>query len=261
MGLFSHKKNNKNIPGRPEYVTFAYSLQGKRDSQEDSHLIMQDSQGRILGLVADGVGGYPHGEFASATVTDLFRNTFVQMSEFGSVDSYVRKTLFVAATMIMQKGMMQSDYREAATTVSGFIVDVRTDVWTFNVGDSRVYLIREGEIKRLTKDHSLVQDLLDKGEITPEQAFSHPQKNILTNMLRSSITNLRIDVDNPGFMLPGDILLATTDGIHDYLTDNSILNIIINVLEEENPVRILAEAAQEAGGTDNATAVMCRRII
>ena len=256
MGLFKSKKQQPS-----SYLLEAYTLQGHRDSQEDSYLTMTGPWGDVIGLVADGVGGYAHGEFASQTVKEVFENTFVQMDQFDSVESYVRKTLYVAATMIMQKAMTDSMYKYASTTVSGFIITRKNQLYVFNVGDSRVYLLREGELKRLTVDHSLVQELIDSGRITEEQAFRHPKKNIITKYLGANLSDLEVDVSKIGEMHKGDLLIASTDGLHDYVRDNKIQDFVKNYSGKESLAKVLCEWAFERGSKDNITVVTCQKII
>ncbi len=257
MGLFKTRNNKQ----PSQYLLDSYSMQGRRDNQEDSYLAMTSPWGEVLVLVADGVGGYAHGEFASQTVRDIFQHSFAQMSEFGTVESYIRKTIFVAATMLMQKGMINESYKDAATTVTGFIITQKNELYVFNVGDSRVYLYRDGHLQRITKDHSLVQQLVDEGQISQDQAFSHPDKHILTNMLSSRISDLRIDIDKKGKVQAGDIIFASSDGFHDYVRDEEIKDFLDNYKGKESLARALCQWAYEQGSTDNITVVTCQRII
>ncbi len=244
-----------------QYLLDSCSMQGRRQSQEDAFLITRGPFGDIIGLVADGVGGYAHGEFASQTVKDVFENTFAQMDQFDSVESYIRKTMYVAVTMLMQRSMGDSSYKEACTTVSGFIITRKNLLYVFNVGDSRVYRFRNSELERLTVDHSYVQELIDSGRISEDAAFDHPDKNEVTNVLCSSLTGLRIDVETVGEVMQGDLILASTDGVHDYIRDSEIQSFIAGYKGNESLAKALCELAYERRSYDNITAITCQRII
>ncbi len=255
MGILKSKNQTE------KYFLDAYSMQGRRKSQEDNYLIHRGPFGDIIGLVADGVGGYAHGEFASQVVKEVFENTFAQMDKFESIESYIRKTLYVAATMIMQEASQDASYKMSSTTVSGFIITRNDDLYVFNVGDSRVYLLRDGELERLTKDHSVVQELVDAGRITEKQAFYHPDKYRITNSLSSKITDMRIDVENVGKIQSGDLLLASTDGLHDYVWDDEILEFVKGYTGEEPLAKALCQLAYNEQSYDNITVVVCQRLI
>ncbi len=244
-----------------QYLLDSYTLQGKRNNQEDNFLAMRGPFGDIIGLVADGVGGYAHGEYASQVVKEVFENTFAQMDQFDSTESYIRKTLYVAATMIMQKAMQDPDYMQSSTTVSGFIITRKGELYVFNVGDSRVYRFRMGTLERLTVDHSVVQELVDSGRISEDDAFYHPDKNRITNSLSAKLTDLRIDIWDKGKVEPGDLIIASTDGLHDYVKDEQIRDFVVKYKGKKSLAMALCEWALENGSRDNITVVTCQRLI
>ncbi len=251
----------KSTGGSPGFMADCHTDTGKRPQNDDSHALARDAEGRILVVVADGLGGVKHGDYASHTVTELFRNTFAEVSQFDSVASYLRQTVFVASTLIMQKAMQDSEYANAATTLSGFVIDTDKNIYTVNVGDSRVYLFRQGKIQRLTHDHSKVQMLIDRGLITEEQAINHPEKNIVSNVIDKNLSSLSIDIKKHGKVQPGDILLATTDGFHDVLTDKDVEEAMKKMHGKQSLAKKLVKLALNKGSDDNVTVCVLRYAI
>jgi protein phosphatase len=127
----------------------------------------------------------------------------------------------------------------------------------FNVGDSRVYLYSCGRLLRLTRDHSLVQELVDSGEITAEEAFDHPRKNVISRCLGGGSIGSEPDVASydPG---PGELLLIASDGLGDMLRDHEIEALVREQVAAAGPAGLaqaLVDAANAAGGKDNVTVV------
>lgn len=261
MSLFRKKPNNKELKKNSEtseskennHKTGFYSDKGRRNNQEDSYLISEVFENRQLILVADGVGGYEYGEFASSQTIEVYKNFFVQSDTFDSPETFLSRTALVAASMLMNKAIEDPKFKECATTLTGFMV-IGDIYYTINVGDSRVYLYSNKKLKQKTKDHSLVQHLIDKGEITKEEAFTHPKKNLVTSIISNNITNLKTSVDGPFNLSEGNILIACSDGVHDALPDKEIQKIIIANKNKDNLAEILGKAAFEAGSKDNITA-------
>jgi protein phosphatase len=123
-----------------------------------------------------------------------------------------------------------------------------------HVGDSRIYLIRKNEITRLTEDHSLVAELVKQGTIKPEEAFSHPQKNIITRALG---TEYDIEADLGKYeMSEGDYILLCTDGLSNLINDNEIMELLLSSKDIEQACDNLINRAKENGGFDNITVVV-----
>lgn len=260
MKLF-RKKENKNTKQKQQisneqeitHKTGFYTDKGRKDNQEDSYLITSEFENRQLVLVADGLGGLEYGEFASSQTIDVFRNFFIQSNNFDSAESFLTKTALVAASMLMNKSYENPSYKDCATTLTGFMV-IGNEYYTVNVGDSRVYLLSDNKLSRKTKDHSFVQHLIDMGELTVEESYTHPKKNLVTSIISSNISNLKTKVEGPFQLKKNDILIACSDGVHDYLTDNKIEKIMIENKNSDNITEILVKAAYDAGSKDNITA-------
>lgn len=247
----SKQKDPTPAPLRPtRFYTQAFSLQGLRPYQEDSYLVraLQDS---CLVLVADGLGGHGHGDYASQLCTRVFQAKYEHLSRISDPISFLRETAATINDMLLRKGEEEPDYQYCGTTLTGFFVK-GTDFYLINAGDSRVYGY-EGQqnLRRLTKDHSLVQELLDLGQLTEEEAFAHPRRFMVTASLGLPKEYFKVEVSGPHELGPDTVLLATSDGVHDSLTDDHLLAVLQK--RTSNLAQAIAEAALDEGGTDNIT--------
>lgn len=247
----------RDIP--PQNQTGVFSIQGRKPSQQDNYFISELRNNRRMLFVADGVGGHSHGEFASETAVDIFKNSFIQSDSFENVEDFLRKTTLVVAAMVLQKGMAEPEYKNCGTTLSGFYLLDNT-YYVFNVGDSRVYLYSENKLQQLTKDQSKVQQLIDEGALTPEQAATHPERHIMTSAIGQSLSMIKNDISGPFDLNKGDILLAFSDGVHDPLSNKQLEQLISSNKNNNNLAQTIVEQAFNAGGTDNITALYYKHI-
>lgn len=247
MGILKKFKQTKS-----EHLTGSYSDMGRRENQEDNFLITNVYNNKRLLIVADGLGGLEYGEYASKQVVEAFQNFFVQIENFNSPKEFLSRTALVVASMMMNKSVEDKRYQNSASTLSGFLIEGNL-YYTVNVGDSRVYHFSNKKLKQITKDQSFVQFLLDKGDITPEEAFTHPKKNIVNSIISSKISNLKTDITGPHELKNGDILFACTDGVHDALKNEEIELIIKKNLKNSNLAEIIGKKAFDAGSKDNIT--------
>jgi protein phosphatase len=239
----------------PEVESF--SIQGRKPAQEDSFFVSEKKDFRQLLFVADGVGGHGHGDFASQKTVEIFQNAFDELTAGTNVKEFLYSTVLKAAHAVLDKCLEDPSYKNCGTTISGFFVS--GDKYnTVNVGDSRVYLFSDGVLSRETHDHSVVQELLDSGQITEDEAFVHPKRNMMTSAVGQNLHLMRIDVSESRQLRPGDVLMAFSDGVHDALTDNRIFNIVKENKNSGGLAQKLVESAFEAGGKDNITAVIFR---
>ena len=153
-------------------------------------------------------GGHGHGDFASNLCVEVFREKFEQNAVIEDVEEFLRITAMTVATRVLEKGRHDLNYRRSGTTLTGFLV--KEDHFTvINIGDSRVYeLLDSGEWLQLTRDHSIVQDLVDEGEITEEQMGKHPQRNIMTSAIGQELAALQIQVEGPYPIDSGELLMC-----------------------------------------------------
>jgi len=233
-------------------LTGSYSIIGRKKNQEDDFFISDEKDGSRLILVADGVGGHGHGDFASKTITELFENKFSENSRIKDIPYFLEQTTIEAATNVLNKVTEFPEYKNCGTTVTGFFIQ-GDKFFTLNVGDSRVYLYSKHKLKQLTKDHSLVQRMVERGEITAEEAVNHPKRNIMTSAIGQKLSQMKIDVEGHYEIEHGDILFAFSDGVHDYLSEKELIELIEANYKNSNLAEVIVNSAYANGSKDNIT--------
>ena len=218
-----------------------------RSSNEDSMLCLPSD----TYMVADGMGGHAAGEGASHIFIDTARE-LLQAQELPYSELVLKKLVLRANTAILQQVAEHPEYNGMGTTATVFHREGNRGVWA-HVGDSRLYLLRGGVLQQITRDHSLVSDLVENGTITQEQARTHPRKNVL---MRAVGVEEELIVDTGSFELQsGDSILLCTDGLTN-MVENEEIQRLLQVPEEQDKASALVAAALEAGGLDNVTAVV-----
>ena len=205
-----------------------------------------------LFVVADGMGGHIGGEIASNSTIDRLRD----VADTGIVTpKTIEKALSRAVKDIASHPETTDD--GTGTTLTGVFLDSSGDAphWvTLNIGDSRVYLVRDGAIVQVTTDHSVVQELIASGRLSPEEAENHPYGNVITRAVGPSegVTPdyVRLDV------VPGDRFVICSDGLTKELTDYGIRHFLDENRDPAAAVEAMLEAALENGGRDNITVVV-----
>lgn len=202
-----------------------------------------------LFAVADGLGGHEAGEVASSIAVETLRDNAPRHADAAALARAVR-----AANREVIRAAREGIGREGmGTTLTAAIVE-GTDIAVAQVGDSRAYLLRDGALSRITQDHSLVHDLVMSGEITADEAFSHPRRNVITRALGSD-PNMVADayaVDGA----PGDRVLLCSDGLSGLVPEPDMADILQRFRDPAGAVRALIDAANQAGGTDNISAIV-----
>lgn len=211
----------------------------RREMNEDSAVAVPP-----LFAVADGMGGHEAGEVASACVVE-------RLSELGErevTETELTAALRGAVTDLEDAGVDSG----SGTTVSGVALRSSTSAATvFNIGDSRVYLYREGVLAQLTRDHSVVQDLVDAGHIQAEEAEFHPHANVITRAVGFHDDPLPDTLELE--LAPGDRLLLCSDGLTKELTDLGLAHFLATAGQPTETAEALIAAALENGGRDNIT--------
>ncbi len=220
----------------------------RREHNEDTYY----ADGELgLWLVADGMGGHEHGEVASA----LARDTLVREVAAGS--DLVR-AIQLADEEIIRHSTRRSEALPMGTTIAAARVTASGDYEVAWVGDSRIY-VWNGGLKQLSQDHSYVQELIDQGAITSEQARSHPHRNVVTQAL--GVTDpqaLRVECVR-GQLASGTQLLLCSDGLTEEVSDSMIAGIVGRQdLSAQECVDHLVLAALDGGGSDNVTVILVR---
>jgi len=219
----------------------------RRDNNQDA--VLADFP---LFVVADGMGGHIGGEIASTSTVDRLR----PVAASGEVSTKViEKALAKAVKDIASHAETTDD--GTGTTVTGVFLESDGDTvhWvTLNIGDSRVYLLRDGSIQQITTDHSVVQELIAAGRLSPEEAENHPYGNVITRAVgpSESVTPdyVRLDV------VDGDRFVVCSDGLTKELTDYGIQHFLAEHEDPAAAVDAMLEAALENGGRDNISIVV-----
>ena len=220
----------------------------KRKLNQDTVYSCEHPLGNLnnLFIVADGMGGHKAGDYASAyTVKAIERE--VEVCEDRSPIKILREAITVANIEIYNKASSEPDFAGMGTTVVA--ATVSDDVlYVANVGDSRLYLIDKA-ITQVTKDHSLVAELVRKGSLDATQAKGHPDRNIITRAIGAAPT---VEIDFFEVELnPGDIVLMCTDGLTNMVDDDEILRIVRTGVDVPDIAENLIKMANHNGGKDN----------
>jgi len=217
-----------------------------RENNQDYYGSYDTINGKLI-IVCDGMGGYEGGEIASQMAVDIIKDE-VSNKQGLSKNKLLSDALVRAHNSIKQRQTENPDIADMGTTAVALLLDDH-QFWYAHAGDSRLYLSRNGKITRLSKDHSLVQQMIDGGIITERDAKEHPKKNIITRALGAK--DGTPDVSGPFTAYQGDKFLLCSDGLHDYLNDEEIEKIMQNSPQEASEK--LVNLANERGGADNIT--------
>jgi len=217
----------------------------QRSANEDSVFVRAP-----LFVIADGMGGARAGEVASKTVVDAFDRPLPEAPP----ERVLRETIEGANRTVYSLARKDSNLSGMGTTTTAAILDERSDeVAIGHVGDSRAYRLRRGKLERLTRDHSLVEEMRRKGQLTEAQAEDHPQRSIIT---RSVGPEPEVEVDLQTVPAQaGDIFLLCSDGLTTMLDDEHIERLLTRATSMPNAVRALVDEANRAGGRDNISVI------
>ena len=219
-----------------------------RRNNEDSYLIRGD-----LFMIADGMGGAAAGEVASAMCAEAFAEIDL-IRQRG--DEALRRAIETANQRIHERAATDPEAAGMGTTVTAALVERDGRIAFANVGDSRAYLLRDGALQRLTEDHSVVAELVASGQISEQEAGTHPQRNVVTRVLGAEAT---VQVDT--FWLQaqdGDLVLLCSDGLTDMVAEDEFAAILAGSGDCDAIAQALVRAALAGGGEDNVTVVLFR---
>ena len=207
--------------------------------------------GESFAVVADGMGGHKAGEVASAMAVSEFTR-WLRCAPVLTEET-VNYAVHEANRIIHRTAQREADKSNMGTTLVSVWVDDE-QVIECNVGDSRAYLLRDGTLTQISRDHSLVGELVEEGKITKQEAMHHPHKNYITRAVGTSSMvqpELRT-LDRKS----GDVWLLCSDGMSNYIEDGEIERILCEQADREKCVRQLIDLALERGGADNITVVL-----
>ena len=208
--------------------------------------------GRLL-IVADGMGGHRGGATASRLAGETVKAQYLE-SETSDVPTALRDSLARANARIFAEAQANPDLRGMGTTTS--VLAVRGEEgWLAHVGDSRIYLVRDGEIRQLTDDHSLVATMMREGLLTPQEAESHPRRNVLQRSMGVQ-EDVEIDVRGPIELREGDTFILCSDGLHGVVKEPELKEIAKKPIDEAADEFL--RKALERGAPDNVTLIVAR---
>lgn len=206
-------------------------------------------------VVCDGMGGATGGNIASETAVKVISDKITSGFHEGMNDNSIKHLIIssVESANAAVNSMAKSNEELSGMGTTTVLAMVNTDtLYIAHVGDSRIYIMNHDSINQMTTDHSIVQMMVDNGEISPEEAKKHPKKNVITRALGVEET-VRIDYSQECFNI-GDRVLLCSDGLTNYVDDNDILDICNNTDFSELAAK-LVETANNNGGGDNVTVV------
>jgi serine/threonine protein phosphatase PrpC len=215
-----------------------------RTNNEDSFLVDDE---HVLYAVADGMGGHRGGEVASRTAIEALRAAI-------AAGRPVNEAIVRANEAVIARASGDSELTGMGTTMTAVVVAGGRQLLIGHVGDSRAYLVHDGEMRRVTDDHSLVEELVREGRLTPEQAESHPRRAVITRALG---VDAEVDVDLYTIeVTPGDRLLLCSDGLTTMVRDRDLERIVRGEPDPQRAAELLIDAANSAGGEDNTSVIV-----
>ena len=228
-----------------------------RSQNQDTYQIEQLDRSTTLCIVCDGMGGARSGNVASSLAVDVFiqevRNTFKSNMSQADWDRMLESAVKLANFTVFDQAQQFEDFYGMGTTLVAALIHGK-DVTVVNVGDSRAYLVNKDGIRRITTDHSLVQMMVDRGELSKERARTYPGKNYITRAVGTESTVqcdiFHLDVER------GDCILLCSDGLTNTVDDQEILFEVVHGVNKEECCQHLLDIAKSRGAPDNVTGVM-----
>ena len=226
-----------------------------RQQNQDAFSIRTLDDGRIIALVCDGMGGARAGNVASSMAVELFMEQFLKEGGASGDEERMERAADLANRQVFQRSTQEADCAGMGTTLVAALAGGQEAV-ILNEGDSRAYHVNEDGIVLITRDHSLLEDLVERGELTRDQARCHPHKNLITRALGAEPVLMADCFRQP--LSPGDYLLLCSDGLSNVVDEQEMLYEVIHGGEAETCCQRLLEVALDRGAPDNVTVVLIR---
>lgn len=228
-----------------------------RSQNQDTYKIEQLDRSSVLCIVCDGMGGAKSGNVASTLAAEVFveeiRQTWKSGMDAEEIEQILRSAVKLANFTVFDQAQQLEEFSGMGTTLVAFLVQGK-EVTVVNVGDSRAYRVDRNGIRRLTVDHSLVQMMVDRGELTPERARTYPGKNYITRAIGTEpvveCDVFHLDVER------GDCLLLCSDGLSNMMDDQEILFEVVHGINKQYCCQRLLDIAKNRGAPDNVTGVL-----
>lgn len=226
-----------------------------RGQNQDAYAVGEFADGSVWAVVCDGMGGAAGGSTASSTAVEIIaeriKNSYRKDIKPRSVRNLLISAIETANAVLFEMSREEETLSGMGTTVVAAVVTADT-VYIAHAGDSRAYRLTAETLLQITRDHSVVQAMVENGELTPEQARLHPRKNVITRALGVD-ESISVDFSEESIQ-PGDILLICTDGLSNFVETEEIQSIIKNSPQADCAQALIARA-NERGGGDNITVV------
>ena len=208
-------------------------------------------------VVADGMGGHAAGEVASEMAVRIIARELGDLEGRTEAEAAnrIRRSILEANSAIFQRTLAEQDKRGMGTTATAMVVQLDSYL-IGQVGDSRAYVLRDGELMQLTKDHSYVQEQVDAGYLSPEEARTHPYSNVITRCVGANV-DVAPDVYS-GALRSGDVYLIASDGLTGMIEDEDLHRMMLRGMEPQKLVDELVDEANRRGGLDNVTVIVIR---
>lgn len=232
-----------------------------RQINQDSMFVSKNSAFPLF-IVADGMGGHKAGEVASemavSIITTSLSSRLMDDDVIVNIEKEILDSIKKANRELLNHSQVIEDCNGMGTTITlGYIKDAK--LYVGHVGDSRAYIIRNEELKQITDDHSLVNELLKNGDISIEEAMKHPQKNVIT---RAVGTNEDICIDINSFELKeNDIILFCSDGLTNMIEEHELKDLFIGIEDLQEACDSAVSLAKDKGGRDNITVIGIRFLL
>lgn len=226
----------------------------KREVNQDYMYTSETAVGNLpnLFLVADGMGGHAAGDYASRFAVEKIVDYVLNAAKTEPI-AVLGEAIREANYLLFEEADRDSEKKDMGTTVVAAVVS-GSQLYTANVGDSRLYVINQEGITQITRDHSLVQEMVRMGEMDQEDAREHPDKNIITRAV-GVMPEVMVDFFETS-LKAGDVVLLCTDGLTNMIEDEEIRRIVLEQRDMVEMTEKLIQKANENGGRDNITAVL-----
>ncbi len=228
-----------------------------RSQNQDAYQMERLDKNTLLCVVCDGMGGAKSGNIASTLAVDVFvqevRRCYSSAMDQESLDQMLQSAVKLANFTVFDQAQQFEEFNGMGTTLVAALIRGQ-EVTVVNVGDSRAYRVNRDGVRQLTTDHSLVQLMVERGELTPERARTYPGKNYITRAIGTETVVLcdlfHLDVER------GDCLLLCSDGLSNMLDEQEILFEVVHGVNKQHCCRRLLDIAKNRGAPDNVTSIL-----
>lgn len=230
---------------------------GDRDYQQDQLALISHARvnGCLLGVIADGMGGRSGGRKASDQVMMTAKQLFERFDPCTDDAPSMLRHIIEEAHLVIKLTAISAE-EEPHSTAALFVIQPSGQCFWAHTGDSRIYHYQQAQLVKRTLDHSYVQTLVERGEITSEEANSHPDSNILLGCLGTE-TDPPVDIHILPQVRPGDVIMACSDGLWHYFSENELGKVLYNMSPKEATVLLMETARTRARGTgDNLSIIV-----